>query len=66
MRLQPIILDSFLSLQLLGLSIAIMTVITYYEKRLIVISEVSLETNPIRTFHSLGKCWKLWKIIKPE
>ncbi|XP_077177634.1 tetraspanin-32 isoform X2 [Paroedura picta] len=38
---------------LLGLSIAILAVITYYEKRFIVISEVSLETNLIRTFHSL-------------
>nr|XP_056708103.1 tetraspanin-32 [Euleptes europaea] len=39
---------------LLGLSVAILTIITYYERRFIVISEVSLETNPIRTFHNIA------------
>ncbi|XP_077177635.1 tetraspanin-32 isoform X3 [Paroedura picta] len=47
------LLVASLFVMLLGLSIAILAVITYYEKRFIVISEVSLETNLIRTFHSL-------------
>uniref|UniRef100_A0ACB8G2D7 Uncharacterized protein n=1 Tax=Sphaerodactylus townsendi TaxID=933632 RepID=A0ACB8G2D7_9SAUR len=38
---------------LLGLSVAILTTITYYEKHFIVISEVLLETNPMRTFLNL-------------
>ncbi|XP_060117982.1 tetraspanin-32 [Heteronotia binoei] len=47
------LLVASLFVMLLGLSIAILTIITYHEKHFIVISEVSLEANPIRTFHSL-------------
>ncbi|XP_054828579.1 tetraspanin-32 [Eublepharis macularius] len=47
------LLVASLFVMLLGLSAAILTIITYYEKRFIVINEVSLEANPIRTFHSL-------------
>lgn len=47
----------FFSFQLLSLSVTILTIITYYGKHFTVINGVSLEKNPYRIFHSLGKSW---------
>ncbi|KAJ6644738.1 hypothetical protein lerEdw1_013601 [Lerista edwardsae] len=42
-----------LFVMLLALSVTLLTVITYYGKHFTVISDVSLEKNPYRIFHSV-------------